>query len=303
MRRSAIASLLLAFALVLTGCGLGGKTIDDIDVSKGDVPTIEFKKGFEADKTESRVIKKGDGDEILDGDSVQVHYVAANGRTGEVFDNSHELDSPMSLSVSESTALPGFYQGLLGQNIGSRVLVIIPPADGVAHLGSVEAMGLEENDTLVFVFDILEKTPTEASGEAKKAPANLPELQFNDKKQPEKFKSTKTSDKKLSKTQSAVIIKGEGAKIEAGQVVTAHYIGQLFPDGEVFNNSWTSSPQQFPVGSGGLIPCWDDELVGQTIGSRVIIACTKADAYGDSAAEQGSPEGPLIFVVDLLSAI
>lgn len=303
MRRSAITAVFAILGLVLTGCGLGSGPLGKIDVSKDDVPKVTFKKGFSVEKTESLVVKEGKGDKAEKGDSIKVNYIALNGTSAKEFDNSFENERPMSLTLVEDGVLPGFYKGLLGQRIGSRVLVAVPPADGVEKLGSLEGIELEKTDTMVFLFDIVSIVPAAASGEAKKAPANLPSIVFNKDDQPTGFKATKTSDKKLTKTQLAVVIKGDGAKIKAGQAVTAHYIGQHYPDGEIFDESWSSAPRQFAVGAGQLIACWDDELVGQTIGSRVIVACTEKDAYGKDAKEQGRPEGALIFVIDLLDAI
>lgn len=303
MRRLSITSLLVIFGLLLASCGVGSSPIEKVEVSDDDIPEVTVKAGFEVDETETRVITAGNGGKIEDGDSIRVKYIALNGRTGEVFDNSFENDQTMTVTMTETGSLPGFYNGLLGQELGSRVVVAVPPVDGVEKLGALEALSLEVTDTLVFLFDLVSKVPTEASGEAQEAPAHLPSLELNDDEQPSGFKATDSSDKELAKTQSAVLIKGDGPEVEAGQVVTAHYIGQQYPGGDVFDESWSSAPRQFAVGAGQLIACWDDELVGQTIGSRVIVACTADDAYGDSAAETGAPEGALIFVVDLLDAI
>lgn len=303
MRRSAITAVFAILGLVLTGCGLGSGPLGKIDVSKDDVPKVTFKKDFSVEKTEALVVKEGKGDKVKKGDSIKVNYIALNGRTAKEFDNSFENERPMSLTLVEDGVLPGFYKGLVGQRIGSRVLVAVPPADGVEKLGSLDGLDLKKTDTMVFLFDIVSTVPAAASGEAQKAPANLPSIVFDKDKQPSGFKATKTSDKKLSKTQSAVVIKGDGPKIKAGQAVTAHYVGQKYPDGEVFDESRTSAPRQFAVGAGQLIACWDDELVGQTIGSRVIVACTAEDAYGKNAKAEGRPDGALIFVIDLLDAI
>lgn len=303
MRRSATTVLLVVLGLLLTGCGLNSTPLEKIDVTKGDIPEVSFKKGLTAKETDTRVITKGDGDKLESNDMIKINYIAVNGRTAEEFDNSFESENPMSLTLSEETALPGFYKGLVGQNVGSRVLVVVPPADGVEKLASLEGLDLEKDDTMVFLFDILSKVPTEAAGEAKKAPAHLPKVVLNDDKQPTGFKATKTSDKKLTKTQSAVLIKGTGPKIKDGQTVTAHYVGQHYPDGDVFDESWTTAPRQFGLAQGAVIDCWTSELIGQTVGSRVIVACSSDDAYGKDAKEMGRPEGALIFVVDLLDAI
>lgn len=301
MRRIAITAIVAVFALVLSACGDTGP-LAKVKVSKDDAPTVTFSKDFSVEKTVSRVITEGDGEKLKKGDTISFVYLAMNGRTAKQFDNTFKTDQKTSITLTEETTLAGFYKGLVGQKVGSRVLVALAPADGAKLVSSAESLGLKETDTMVFLFDILAKVPTEASGEPKKAPANLPSVAYNDEGQPTGFKATKTSDKKLAKTQSAVVIKGKGAKVKAGQTVSAHYVGQKYPDGEIFDESWTTGPRQFQVGAGALIACWDDELVGQTIGSRVIVACTADDAYGKDAKAQGRPDGALIFVVDILDA-
>ena len=49
--------------------------------------------------------------------------------------------------------IPGWDKGLVGKKVGSRVLLIVPPADGYADKvqGQIPA-----NSTLVFVVDILD---------------------------------------------------------------------------------------------------------------------------------------------------
>jgi peptidylprolyl isomerase len=48
----------------------------------------------------------------------------------------------------------GLDAGLLGQTVGSRVLLLIPPTDGYGSDGSATA-GIARTDTLAFVVDIL----------------------------------------------------------------------------------------------------------------------------------------------------
>ena len=46
-------------------------------------------------------------------------------------------------------------KGLIGATVGSRILVVIPPAEGFGDTGR-EEMGVGPKDSLVFVFDVLE---------------------------------------------------------------------------------------------------------------------------------------------------
>ncbi|MGA8987513.1 FKBP-type peptidyl-prolyl cis-trans isomerase [Aeromicrobium sp.] len=304
MRRILLAAV-AASSLILAGCGgsdSGDGGLDAIKVSSAKSPKVTVSKGFTTSKTESKVLKSGGGAKLASGDAVKVNYVAVNGRTGKQFDSSFKSQKPLTLTLDKNAVLPGFVTGLEGKKIGSRVLVAISPKDG---FGQDQAqLDIKKNDTMVFLFDIVAKVPTEVTGTAKKLPADVPKLVLDGDKHPTKFTKTSKTAKKITKESSHVVIQGDGAKITDGQTLTAQYIGQVYPDGAIFDESWSSSSRSFQVGAGQLIKCWDDQLVGQKLGSRVVLVCPGDKAYGDSPPD-GSKIGKndtLIFAIDLLDA-
>ena len=48
--------------------------------------------------------------------------------------------------------MPGWDKAIVGQTVGSRLLLVVPPADGYGAQGQGEIKG---TDTMVFVVDIL----------------------------------------------------------------------------------------------------------------------------------------------------
>ena len=56
--------------------------------------------------------------------------------------------------IGEDQVIKGWETGLVGQTVGSRVLLVVPPADGYGTAGDSQA-GIKGTDTLVFVVDIL----------------------------------------------------------------------------------------------------------------------------------------------------
>lgn len=98
------------------------------------------------------------------------------------------------------------------------------------------------------------------------------------------------------------LIEGTGPAVESGQTITVNYVGILYNEGEEFDSSWSrGQPASFPIGVGGVIPGWDQGLVGVTIGSRVQLDIPAELAYG-TEPDGGRPAGPLRFVVDVLGA-
>lgn len=302
MRRILLATV--AASLVLAGCGgsdsAGG--LDDVKVSKAASPKVTVEKGFSTDKTNSKVINEGSGDALAEGDSVKVNYVAVNGRTGKQFDSSFTGDKPLTITLSETAILPGFVKGLTGKKVGSRVLVAIAPDDGFG--AAQDSLDLKKDDTMVFLFDVVAKVAQEATGKAKDLPKDLPKLELDADKKPSKFVKAESTAGKQTKASSHVVIEGTGPAVEKDQTVTVQYLGQIYPDGKVFDSSWSrGAPTSFALTEGQLIKCWTDELVGQKVGSRVVLVCPADVAYGKEGKGDDIKGGDtLIFAIDLLDA-
>jgi FKBP-type peptidyl-prolyl cis-trans isomerase len=303
VRRLLLASV--AVTLLLTGCGTdedAGSKLSAVEVTDGASPKLAVDKDFTATKTTSRVVKDGSGDKLASGESVKVNYVAVNGRTGKQFDNSFTSSKPLTITLDEKTVLPGFVKGLTGKKVGSRVLVAISPKDG---FGQAQAnLDIKADDTMVFLFDVVSKIPQVAAGKAVAAPKDLPKLELDGSDKPAKFAATGDTAKKKSSMSAHTVIQGDGATLEKGQTLTAQYVGQVYPSGKVFDSSWTrGAPASFQIGAGVLIKCWDEQLVGQKLGSRVLLVCPSDKAYGDEGSPPDIRGGDtLIFAIDLLDA-
>jgi peptidylprolyl isomerase len=83
--------------------------------------------------------------------------------------------------------------------------------------------------------------------------------------------------------------------------VTVSYVGVAHSTGEEFDASWNrGEPFRFRLGSGQVIPGWDQGVAGMKVGGRRMLVIPPDLAYG----EQGSPPviapgETLVFVVDL----
>lgn len=308
MRR--LIPVVFAAALALTACGSSANGLDSVKVTGSKSPTVKVDKDFKATKTATKVLKKGTGHKIAEGDTVTLDYVAVNGRTGKTFDSSFKTGTPLTTTIKTGSILPGFVKGITGQTVGSRILIEVPPKDG---FGAANAqLGLKADDSMVFLMDILKSStppaakdvPKAASGKTEKLPATLPKLTYDKDKHPSKFAKTATTGKAPSKMATDIAITGKGAEVKAGQSVIVQYVGQIYPAGAVFDESWSKTAATFQIGVGGVIKCWDDGLVGQKVGSRVILTCPADVAYGDSppSGSQIKAGDTLIFAVDLLAA-
>jgi len=66
---------------------------------------------------------------------------------------------------------------------------------------------------------------------------------------------------------------------KAGDTVRVHYTGSL-ADGSVFDTSVGGDPLQFTVGSGMVIPGFDEAVVGMEAGGRKRAEVPPGEAYG-----------------------
>ena len=67
--------------------------------------------------------------------------------------------------------------------------------------------------------------------------------------------------------------------ITQGSTVEVHYTGR-FLDGEVFDSSEGKDPLQFEIGSGQIIPGFENAIMGKNIGEKVSVTIAPDEAYG-----------------------
>jgi FKBP-type peptidyl-prolyl cis-trans isomerase 2 len=67
--------------------------------------------------------------------------------------------------------------------------------------------------------------------------------------------------------------------VTQGSTVEVHYTGK-FVDGEVFDSSEGKDPLQFEVGSGQIIPGFENAIMGKQIGEKVTVQVPADQAYG-----------------------
>ena len=96
---------------------------------------------------------------------------------------------------------------------------------------------------------------------------------------------------------------GDGAEAKAGDNVSVQYVGVLYDGGTEFDSSYdTGQPFQFQLGSGQVIPGWDQGLVGMKVGGRRQLTIPPDLAYGAQGQPPTIPgNATLVFVIDLVS--
>lgn len=76
------------------------------------------------------------------------------------------------------------------------------------------------------------------------------------------------------------LVAGEGPAAQAGDTVNVSYTGYL-TDGTVFDSNVDSGqPFEFQLGSGYVIPGWDEGLIGMQVGGSRLLVIPPSLAYG-----------------------
>ncbi len=119
----------------------------------GDKPVIGFETATASPELQVEVLVEGDGPEVNVGDEIICNYLGQVW-DGNVFDNSYDRGSTLSFPIGVGYVIKGWDQGLVGQRVGSRVLLSIPADLGYGATGIPQA-GIRGGDTLVFVTDIV----------------------------------------------------------------------------------------------------------------------------------------------------
>ncbi len=137
----------------------GGGSLPTVSAKTGAAPVITIPKSSPPKGLSVTTLIKGSGPKLVKGDTVVAQYVGSIWRTGKVFSSSWPsaqapTGQPFSFSLG-TDVVPGWAQGLAGVPVGSRVMLVIPPALGYGPEGGQASAGIKKDDTLVFVVDVL----------------------------------------------------------------------------------------------------------------------------------------------------
>jgi FKBP-type peptidyl-prolyl cis-trans isomerase len=312
MRRIVALFVISLFAgLALAACGSSAPASPNGSVtakgSFGSSPSITIPKQKPTSTLAVKTLIQGNGPTITKSDLFLSNFTIYvwSGTTNKLLDSTYS-SSPQVLPAS---LLPGIQSAVTGKKVGSRVLAVIPPKQGYGTSGNSQ-LGVTGSDTLVFVMDLIQKyssgTVSASGTQVSSGGGDLPSVSAAQGSAPKVTipKGVTPPTALVSKT----LIKGSGPVVTKGEFVVAQYTGVNWRTGQVFDSSWQRNlPYSFKIGAtpSQVIPGWDQGLVGQTVGSRVLLVIPPKDAYGSAGQSQAGIKGTdtLVFVVDIISAV
>jgi peptidylprolyl isomerase len=282
-----------------------GSVSDAVKVSTdfGKKPTVTIKYPTAAPATQRTVVVKGTGATAVTGETVDVDFTLYDGATGaELTGTQYTQGSATAFPIDESQFLVGMVKTMNCSQVGSRVVGVIPAADSFGEAGSTQ-LGVKPGEDLVFVVDIVAIAPPvipplpKASGTPVAPTDGFPTVALAADGTPTVTipDTAPPTDLKI-----AVLQKGSGAVVKDGANVVVHYVGVNWNTKKVFDSSWgRGAPATF--GTGQVIQGFSAAIVGQTVGSQVIVIIPPAQGYGEAGSPPDiGPTDTLVFVVDIL---
>lgn len=267
-------------------------------------PTMTYEAPLAVTAESVLLTDEGSGEAISEGQVITFNYMVCDLITGEkvfsTWGETADTDTPATYSLSESNFGQTFVDSLSGASVGSRFLWGQP-----GYSEDESYMGAASNG-YVYVVNVTDArtVPDSASGaDVKVDDDTLPAVDFTGGTPALTIPDSFSEPNKLV---VQPLIEGDGAIVEAGQTIAVKYSGWL-TDGTQFDSTWdesgNSEPVLFQIGTGQVITGWDEGLVGQKIGSRVLLVIPADMAYGEYGSGSVPADSTLIFVVDILEAL
>jgi FKBP-type peptidyl-prolyl cis-trans isomerase len=117
---------------------------------KGGRPEITIPEAAPPSTLQVQPLIKGKGKKVGANDTITFNYLWVRWSDGKVLEETY---SGKPATTELSGLLPGMAKGLSGQTVGSRVLLVIPPADGYPEGNATPS--IKPGETLVMVVDLL----------------------------------------------------------------------------------------------------------------------------------------------------
>ncbi|MDQ2838596.1 MAG: FKBP-type peptidyl-prolyl cis-trans isomerase [Actinomycetota bacterium] len=269
----------------------------------GSKPTVNIADRAAPSTLSQQVLTAGTGAAVAKGDTLVANYVgqtwAPKSGKPNVFDSSFDRGMPAAFVIGVGSVIPGWDKTLVGQKIGTRLLLSIPPADGYGTTGQSQA-NISGTDTLVFVIDVIATYKPNASAPGTPVTA-LPTTGFPKISNPAGKAPSILSTKGVKvpkKPVATLLVTGSGAKIDPAKTLVLQIVQADLTTGKNAQSSWGKAPQ---VVAGKNVLSIATVLTGKNIGSRALVlvpAIAATPATASAAAQPATP--PQVLIADVV---
>jgi peptidylprolyl isomerase len=307
--RRCLAIVLLLAAAGVAGCGRPdpgpGIPLPGVSGRLGTDPVVTIPSGTPPRRLVVRTVAAGHGPVVAPGDyvlfNVQGRVWAGDREIVDSYTNRQPQGVPL------GSGLPA-WRHLAGQRVGSRILMVVPPRDGFGKAGDPQ-LNVTGTDTIVFVFDLLAAMPQTAHAAGTAMPyrpgTSMPVLAGGSGGPATISITIPHAARPPTHLVRRLLVRGRGRPVQAGQTVVVQDTGVVWRTGDTFDSSWSRGfPESFQLGSGQVIPGWENGLGGLPVGSRVLLVIPPSLGYGrDGDPPDVKSHDTLVFVIDILAAV
>jgi len=264
-------------------CSTGGAASESVSVdgemgelltltSETPLPTVEG--------LQRSVLVEGEKTAFPAGDDARASVTIFNGKTGETIN--HLAAGPLPNDAEQLQGADWAYEAVRCAAEGQRVAIVVPAGDAVG--GDPADQGFTDvakDDPFVFVLDFL--APYDQFAECES-------LTPRDEQYPEVDLGDGTSEPTITipecmeapeELEIEVLVEGDGAVVAADQNIMTNYVGVYWNGAERFDGSWNETGVQFSTAAGALIDGFTQAMVGQKIGSTILVTVPSELGYDD----------------------
>lgn len=279
-------------------------SIVEVSGKFGATPRVDYPTPIVTHTTEATEVIAGDGERLQAGQPARVELSIYNGATGTEI-QSTAFDGNGILTMVGKSTLPAVGTALTCANVGSRLVVAASAQDG-HNSQAITDLGVEEDDSFIFIVDVLDAYLPKADGAPQASQPGDPVVVTAPNGAPGITIPTSGSDpvEPPEDLVVSVLQRGDGEKLEEGTHAVVHYTGVLWNTNKVFDSTWTQNAATvFELAESSVVKGFLDGLVGQAIGSQVLLVVPPELGYGESGNGSIPADATLVFVVDILGQI
>lgn len=299
-------------AVALAGCspangscenplGEGSANLVSVSGPFGSTPIVDFPTPFVGRDASTSTVMPGTGDVIESGYYVDFEATVYGEDESVLTATAYGADGAPAQRIPIEAGSNPISDSFLCHSAGERFTLTGTAAE---IFGATSGSGTDPNTTVVVVFDVINVYPGSSRGIPQLAQDGMPAVTNAPGGRPGIAVPNIAPPTEL---RISTLTKGDGPLISEGQTVVAHYTGVVW-GGAVFDSSWdANSPadlvaQSFVENAGvGVVPGFAKALIGQAVGSRVLVVIPPSEGYPAGREPSSIPaNATLIFVIDIL---
>ena len=273
-------------------------------------PDAEYPTPIVATNVQSSVVSAGDVKTIFEGQYALAQVTLYDGETGDYI-TSTSYDPSGAFIVRAGEGAGNLGQALVCSTVGSRVAVTANGSDLYGFAGIAED-ALPATATYIVVFDIEDSVLGKAYGTDQVPQQGFPSVVTTPDGVPG---VTVPSEDPPAGVKIAVLKQADGATVGEGDTIFTHYLRVDWDDPHSdtatkstwadFGNPETMTLTALDTSTGvGVTPGLLQALVGQKVGSQVLVIVPPAFGFPDGGAPEGvDATSTLVYVIDILGVV